>query len=201
VPDGVGVHQQVRHVGARAQQHPWGSRRDQVALDLGVPALERDRRAVRGPRPRQLDDALDAGRARRVDRRALVADLAGDVAAGQEDAVDALQRPVQRGAVGEVAHRELHVGTEQLGGPVGVAHERAGSDAAVAQPADDVAADGAGRPGDEHVHRAPPGAERVVRARTGVRRSRGGVCWVRSVLQAFIGLLPRWGCGPGSAGR
>jgi hypothetical protein len=127
-----------------------------VALDLGVPALERDRRAGRGPRPGQLDDALHASRAGRVDRAALVLDLAGDVAAGQEDPVDALHGRLERGTVGEVAGRELDVGAEHLGGPLGVADEGARSEAAVLQRADDMAADRAGRPGDENVHEDPP---------------------------------------------
>jgi hypothetical protein len=88
--------EQVGPVRARAQQHRGQARGEQVALDLAVPGLEEQRR--RHPGARELHDAGDPGRSGRVDRRALVLDLARDLAAGQEQPLDAVQ-PVRAQAV------------------------------------------------------------------------------------------------------
>ena len=156
VPDRVGVLEQVGHVGARAQQHPRRPGALQVRLDLAVPVVEHERRVDRGRRAGELDDALDAGGCGGVDRRALVLDLRGRVGAGEEHALRAVQRALERVAVGEVADGELDVLAEHVRGTVAVAHERAHGDAALAQRAHDVRADVAGRAGHENVHRIPP---------------------------------------------
>ncbi len=97
-----------------------------MALDLAVPGLEEQRR--RHPGARELHDAGDPGRSGRVDRRALVLDLARDVAAGQEQPLDAVQGPLDRAAVREVADGELHVVAQHAHGLLAIADERAGGD-------------------------------------------------------------------------
>ena len=127
-----------------------------MALDLAVPALEQQRRVDRGARARELHDAADTGRLRGVDRRALVLDLVADVGARQEEPLDSVERPLERVAVGEVADGELDVVAEHARGLLAVADERAWLDAALAQLAHDVSADGAGRSCHQCSHRVAP---------------------------------------------
>ncbi len=139
-----------------AQQHPFDAGALEVRLDLAVPVVEDQRRADRGRGAGDLDHALDAGHGGGVDRLALVLDLPGHVAADQEEALDAVQGAVERFVVAEVADGELDVLAEHVRGALGVADERAHGDAAFAQRADDVRADGAGRAGHQYLHRIPP---------------------------------------------
>ena len=115
VLDRPGVLEQVGHVGARAQQRPCHAGALQVRLDLAVPVVEHQRRVDRGRRARELDHALDPGRGGGVDRRAFVLDLGGSVPAGQEQAVDAAQRALERIVVAVVADGELDVLAEHVG--------------------------------------------------------------------------------------
>ncbi len=127
-----------------------------MALDLAVPALEQQPRVDRGARARQLHDAADTGRPRGVDRLALVLDLVADVGARQEEPLDAVERPLERVAVGEAPDRQLDVGAEHARGLLAVADERARLDAVLAQLMYDVGADVAGRSCHQCSHRVAP---------------------------------------------
>ena len=69
----------------------------------------------------------------------LVRDLAGDVAAGQEEPVGAAQGPLERVAVGEVADGELDVSPSTSAARSGSRTNARGGHAALAQRADDCA--------------------------------------------------------------
>ena len=110
------------------------------------------RRARSGPRPARSAASATIARAVAVGREELGLAARGDHAGHVVDHVLALDRPPQRGAVVQVAGDHAHAERRERRGLARRAHQRGDLVSPAAQGLDEVAADEAGRPGDQRPH-------------------------------------------------